>query len=552
MRKKIVALMFATMTIMGFNVVYGSETASIVCTQTSDYEIAVSGKGAPDSDWFVTVLAPGISKKDFSFTNDFEQNAKSLVWIGQGRTDGDGRFSDKFNINGKVGTYSVFYTVGNEKIDNAEFTYVNIDNYIKAIKLLNETVANKDKTPEDFVNALTENAENVNFFADDICDDKTMVARMFYNECKRDKLDENIETALETNAVTYRRAALIAALNGGKCDNLFEYKDLILSDDLTKSLNTLLSGNEFLTDATVQKSVTKRLYQKEIKDAVELNANLYSQITLESVENFVGLSTVKNVINMFSPITKIDISGIGDYKLNSLCSKIYADCDELKKAIDNLKESGSTSSGGSSGGGGKYNPPTATGTNIGDREPIPNDIYTDLDDVIWARNAIVTLSNKGILKGVGDNKFAPNTLVTREEFVKMLVCAFGDKTQTAKETNFSDVDPNEWYAEFVFAAVESGIVNGKGDGTFGVGENITRQDMAAMAYRAALKNISPDDETDIFDDFDSVDEYAKSAVAVMAQKGIINGKGNRMFCPLDNATRAEAAKVIFEIIQLVY
>lgn len=552
MRKKIVALMFATMTIMGFNVVYGSETASIVCTQTSDYEIAVSGKGAPDSDWFVTVLAPGISKKDFSFTNDFEQNAKSLVWIGQGRTDGDGRFSDKFNINGKVGTYSVFYTVGNKKIDNAEFTYVNIDNYIKAIKLLNETVANKDKTPEDFVNALTENAENVNFFADDICDDKTMVARMFYNECKRDKLDENIETAFETNAVTYRRAALIAALNGGKCDNLFEYKDLILSDDLTKSLNTLLSGNEFLTDATVQKSVTKRLYQKEIKDAVELNANLYSQITLESVENFVGLSTVKNVINMFSPITKIDISGIGDYKLNSLCSKIYADCDELKKAIDNLKESGSTSSGGSSGGGGKYNPPTATGTNIGDREPIPNDIYTDLDDVIWARNAIVTLSNKGILKGVGDNKFAPNTLVTREEFVKMLVCAFGDKTQTAKEVNFSDVDPNEWYAEFVFAAVESGIVNGKGDGTFGVGENITRQDMAAMAYRAALKNISPDDESDIFDDFDSVDAYAKGAVAVMAQKGIINGKENRMFCPLDNATRAEAAKVIFEIIQLVY
>lgn len=552
MRKKIVALMFATMTIMGFNVVYGSETASIVCTQTSDYEIAISGKGAPDSDWFVTVLAPGISKKDFSFTNDFEQNAKSLVWIGQGRTDGDGRFSDKFNINGKVGTYSVFYTVGNEKIDNAEFTYVNIDNYIKAIKLLNETVANKDKTPEDFVKALTENAENVNFFADDICDDKTMVARMFYNECKRDKLDENIETAFETNAVTYRRAALIAALNGGRCDNLFEYKDLILSDNLTKSLNTLLSGNEFLTDATVQKSVTKRLYQKEIKDAVELNANLYSQITLESVENFVGLSTVKNVINMFSPITKIDISGIGDYKLNSLCSKIYADCDELKKAIDNLKESGSTSSGGSSGGGGKYNPPTATGTNIGDREPIPNDIYTDLDDVIWARNAIVTLSNKGILKGVGDNKFAPNTLVTREEFVKMLVCAFSDKTQTVKETNFSDVDPNEWYAEFVFAAVESGIVNGKGDGTFGVGENITRQDMAAMAYRAALKNISPDDESDIFDDFDSVDAYAKGAVTVMAQKGIINGKGNRMFCPLDNATRAEAAKVIFEIIQLVY
>ena len=497
-------------------------------------------------------MAPGISKKDFSFTNDFEQNAKSLVWIGQGRTDGDGRFSDKFNINGKVGTYSVFYTVGNEKIDNAEFTYVNIDNYIKAIKLLNETVANKDKTSEDFVNALTENAENVNFFADDICDDKTMVARMFYNECKRDKLDENIETAFETNAVTYRRAALIAALNGGKCDNLFEYKDLILSDDLTKSLNTILSGNEFLTDATVQKSVTKRLYQKEIKDAVELNANLYSQITLESVENFVGLSTVKNVINMFSPITKIDISGIGDYKLNSLCSKSYADCDELKKAIDNIKESGSTSSGGSSGGGGKYSAPTATGTNIGDREPIPNDIYTDLDDVIWARNAIVTLSNKGILKGVGDNKFAPNALVTREEFVKMLVCAFGDKTQTAKEVNFSDVDPNEWYAEFVFAAVESGIVNGKGDGTFGVGENITRQDMAAMAYRAALKNISPDDESDIFDDFDSVDAYAKGAVAVMAQKGIINGKENRMFCPLDNATRAEAAKVIFEIIQLVY
>ena len=177
MRKKIVALIFATMTVICFNVVYGTETASIVCTQISDNEISVSGKGAPDSDWFVVVWAPDVSGKDFSFTTDYEQNAKSLVWIGQGRTDGDGRFSDKFNISGKVGTYSVVCTLGDERIDNTEFTYVNTDNYIKVIKLLNETVADNGKKLEDFVNVLTQNAESVNFFADDICEDKTMVAR---------------------------------------------------------------------------------------------------------------------------------------------------------------------------------------------------------------------------------------------------------------------------------------------------------------------------------------------------------------------------------------
>ena len=193
--------------------------------------------------------------------------------------------------------------------------------------------------------------------------------------------------------------------------------------------------------------------------------------------------------------------------------------------------------------------PTVTGE---EKEPILMDIYADINGVIWARNAIVNLTNQGIISGKGKDVFAPNDLITREEFVKMLVGAFTNDVEITKKINFNDVSADAWYSSYIEKGVNAGIVTGYSNEFFGTGQNITRQDMAVMTYRAALSGISPESEENAFSDFDEVAPYAQTAVSVMSEKGIINGKGDGGFYPNDNATRAEAAKIVYETMQLVF
>jgi len=85
-----------------------------------------------------------------------------------------------------------------------------------------------------------------------------------------------------------------------------------------------------------------------------------------------------------------------------------------------------------------------------------------------------------------------------------------------------------------------------------VGENITRQDMAVIVYNAAkIYGVSLNSEiANLFEDDDFVAEYAKSAVYALRNGGIVNGKENNSFCPLEYATRAEAAKIIYGLLEM--
>lgn len=232
--------------------------------------------------------------------------------------------------------------------------------------------------------------------------------------------------------------------------------------------------------------------------------------------------------------------------------------DDSEGSDENGGNSGSTGSnrpsggsGGGSGGGGQKTLATVI-KDTEEKQEILFDVYSDLDEALWARNAIVNLTNRGILRGRSADKFEPNANVTREEFVKMLVEAFVSDEIVGKPVSFEDVIPTRWYYPYILKGVEAGIVTGYSETVFGIGEFITRQDMAVMAYRAAMKNYISENETDVFADEDKISDYAKEAVAVMAENGIINGKGDGNFCPLDTATRAEAAKIIYEIMELLF
>lgn len=181
-------------------------------------------------------------------------------------------------------------------------------------------------------------------------------------------------------------------------------------------------------------------------------------------------------------------------------------------------------------------------------------VATSFKDVTqdWAKDAISGLGARGIVKGVGDGEFNPKGQVTRAEFITMLMKMLELSDESAT-TSFSDVKQGEWYHGNIATAQKLGIVNGKPDGTFGVHENITREDMAVMVYKAIQRKqlALPSGETTAFKDEASIANYAKQAVETIRGAGIINGVGNDEFAPKKNASRAEAAVMIYKLLGLM-
>ncbi|MBR3577073.1 MAG: S-layer homology domain-containing protein, partial [Clostridia bacterium] len=98
----------------------------------------------------------------------------------------------------------------------------------------------------------------------------------------------------------------------------------------------------------------------------------------------------------------------------------------------------------------------------------------------------------------------------------------------------------------------SGLVNGVDYENFGVGQSITRQQLCTIVYRAMnLMDIylTPERTEVPFEDFDSVSPYAKEAVEALYKAGVINGVSETEFDAEGEATRAMAAKIVYEILE---
>ena len=110
--------------------------------------------------------------------------------------------------------------------------------------------------------------------------------------------------------------------------------------------------------------------------------------------------------------------------------------------------------------------------------------FVDLEGYEWAMEYIQYLYQQDVVSMPEDGKFRPDDLVTREEFVKLLLLGMGADGELGT-SSFSDLRLDAWYAPYVVAAEKLGLVSGNGEGQFGVGQPITRQDMAVLCSRAA-------------------------------------------------------------------
>lgn len=176
--------------------------------------------------------------------------------------------------------------------------------------------------------------------------------------------------------------------------------------------------------------------------------------------------------------------------------------------------------------------------------------FEDVSSQHWAHDAIQRLAAKQIVKGVNTLNFAPNQSVTRAEFVSLITRAL-QLPETGEEP-FSDVNEGQWFAGAVAAAYAAGLVNGKSATSFAPQATITREEMAIMIVKAyefkfgAEAAVGSDPS---FVDAESISSWAKDAVQMAEQLGIMQGRGEGRFVPKGSVTRAESAQVIIKLLQ---
>lgn len=165
----------------------------------------------------------------------------------------------------------------------------------------------------------------------------------------------------------------------------------------------------------------------------------------------------------------------------------------------------------------------------------------------WARSAIQTLSDQGIITGYPDGTFRPEGLITRAEFSAIMVKALGlSPTSTGTQT-FRDVPSTYWAYPSIETVRSAGLVSGYPGGLFLPTRSISRAEALAILANAARIPMANDATTNQilanYRDSASIPAWARPGVAATIQSGIYTNDpaaGNAI-SPLQPATRAEVA-----------
>ena len=528
-------------------------SAFAATTQTGNFEITSSGSISAKSGEEITI---DVYYPDKTYTDllnaDISDYTKILLRRDQTTVGESGKYEFKFKVGDiPTGEYMVRISRTNVKSEKdvivEKFVYSNPNDYKTAVEALNKAadVTELKNIIDTYSTALGIDLSNEA--------DSDAILTVMLNSIKAEKLKSDDAMSAKN---CFNLSKLVAELNSNKITNI---NDNISMLDLSKCGLDSYYTKSYVTE-NVQKNLTNRVSGKNFETVQKLYSILGEQFVLAVVEKSGSNDAIKEVINGFSDKIGASASGLSERNLSELSGKIYSSFSALKSAMDNLKQSGSgsSSSGGGKGGsggtiGGTKGYPTVPNK---DKDDIKNEqlnyyVFDDLDSVSWARDAICKLAEMDVLRGKEYKLFYPNDNITREEFVKMLAVAYklDSENRTAK---FADVNADDWFMPYVAAAFESGIVKGVSDDMFGTGQNITRQDLAVMAYNAALKAEVKfsDDNVQKFSDDGEISDYAKAAVYALKSQDVINGIDGKNFAPQDTATRAEAAKILYSLISL--
>ena len=157
------------------------------------------------------------------------------------------------------------------------------------------------------------------------------------------------------------------------------------------------------------------------------------------------------------------------------------------------------------------------------------------------------------MAGTGSYTFAPNAPMTRGMLAVVLYSLEG-RPVPAGGAAFSDVPESAWYGKAVQWASQTGVAAGRGDGTFGPQNAVTRQELAQMLYNyAGYKDgdLTAQGDLSAFPDGDAVAGWAETAMVWASGSGFINGhKDTGLLDPGGAATRAQTAAILKKLAEL--
>ena len=549
--KKLIALLLTA------GVMQTAAYADIISVETecgTDGKISISG--TLDAEDISSLVGLRIMKKN-SDTSDLtgvpEKDLTITEYIAQAEVNKeDNSFSFDLVLGGEEsGKYNARLK-GDDFVSYEELKlyYVKVQDYQSAVTAANEALT--DFTAFKAACSTGDNALYLGF--DEIIAEKAdtdAALEILYNSVKNSGLSND---RVETTRM-WRAASLAAMLNDGDID-IEAYKNYLgyFGDTAQKWLDFVLNSE---ADTAVS-DLEKLLTGQNISTVSELGDCLGEALILTVTKHHNGVGNIGSVLKDFSSLTGITTdSEMRVYQ--KLAGNSYSSLESLLEAYKVAKKdnqtAGNSSSGGSSGGSSGSSSGvqiTIPGSNSSNNKTPIQMHFLDLDAVEWAYEAIATLTDKGIINGRTETAFAPMDTVKREEFVKLLVCASDYENNSYANGRFTDVEAGAWYEKYICIGADKGIVNGVEDNRFGVGENISRQDMAVIIYRM-LKNKGielPAAEL-IFADAEQISDYAKEAIAHLAGNGLVNGTGNNFYNPTGTATRAEAAQILYNVLSLI-
>lgn len=179
-----------------------------------------------------------------------------------------------------------------------------------------------------------------------------------------------------------------------------------------------------------------------------------------------------------------------------------------------------------------------------------NGDFSDIDGH-WARPIIKSLAYSGFVNGKGERTYAPDDNVTRAEFIKMAFGVLNEKT-SANDNRFSDVSKDAWYADVVISADNAGLIADELKKNKKLNPNIpvTREEAATIAVAAAKKLGATSGKVAKFTDADKISDWAKESVESASALGVISGYDDGSFKPNGKITRAEAAQILMNLIEI--
>ncbi|MBS7299257.1 MAG: S-layer homology domain-containing protein [Eubacteriales bacterium] len=539
--------------------------------------IVVSGETGSGNSEYVFIIITDSSKTAADMTES--GILTDAYTVGQCMTDDTGNFSATLKLAEQYGdgSYNCIVYTASGNSGTIPFTYQSPYTIPKALKYLSERKLDTEVAGDEALFLAKFESVKTLFGTD---------TTAYYDSFVQTEKERLVNIMIQIRKEGGYDSVISFNKDFAMAEYLIAIDKLTTEDDVYAFLETDAAKAALQLDtryADAAEAVKRQVAAVIAGESFVLPADLHNLIKEKLVIAEFGAITVWNdlltLVGKYSDTIVIDSDSqtkLGNITVDDACQKMYSYTSEMttvagiigayKKGIAdayNEKYPNGAPSGDNNGNGGN-NGGNGGGGGGGGAAPAPSDDnlvvvpivdntkpkeererFSDLAGYSWAKEAIYKLAENGIITGYPDGRFGPGDTLTREQVVVMLVNAF-QKATDGDVSGFADVKSGAWYYDSIRYAVGSGMVAGMGDGRFGVGLPITRQDFAVMAYNAIGASYEPNGTANM-KDMDSVAGYAQKAVKALVELGVISGDDEGNVRPLAYTTRAEAAVILSKL-----